>query len=138
MTWQIDVPEEVEEEIAEREIPMTEEPCPSCLRVFFQGPLRREAIQPLPEGAFAPLDMEGNKWCFDCASANGLTRVSSTLTWEMARTAVGNDRQEQYRLPGVQMGLVMMGLVRPSKEGDFEQHMEWLDRVLPVPWDEED
>jgi hypothetical protein len=46
----------------------------------------------------------------------------------MARLAVGNDRMEQYRLPGVPMGLVQQRLVRPSEDGDFEDQLAWLER----------
>jgi hypothetical protein len=45
----------------------------------------------------------------------------------MARIAVGNDRQEQYRLPGVPLGLVAQHYVRPSKAGDLKRHHAWLD-----------
>ena len=47
----------------------------------------------------------------------------------MARIAVGNDRQEQYRLPGVPMGLAMDGQIRKSKPGDLEDQHAWLDRM---------
>lgn len=105
------------------------EPCPSCVRASMVGTIRREATQPLPAGAEAPLDYEGNPWCFDCSAASTLSRVAPALTWDMARTAVGNDRQEQLRMPGVPMGLVKTGIVRPSAEGDFERHVEWLESV---------
>jgi hypothetical protein len=51
------------------------------------------------------------------------------LAFEMARIAVGNERQEQYRLPGVPMGLVKDGLVRASKVGDLKAQHAWLDRM---------
>ncbi len=46
----------------------------------------------------------------------------------MARVAVGNDRMEQYRLPGVPMGLVGEKLVRANEPGDFDNQLEWLER----------
>jgi hypothetical protein len=49
------------------------------------------------------------------------------LSFVAARIAVGNERQEQYRLPGVPMGLVAAGYVRPSAPGDFERQLRWLD-----------
>jgi len=35
------------------------------------------------------------------------------------------------RLPGAPLGLVKAGLMRPSAEGDFEEHLAWLDRIEP-------
>ena len=71
--------------------------------------------------------------CFDCQSADTLLKmgiiqggVKDDTAFEMARIAVGNDRQEQYRLPGVPMGLVLERLVRPSAPGDFENQLAWL------------
>lgn len=125
-------------------------PCPRCLREHIQGRLRREAVQELPDGVgVAPLARDGSgTCCFDCAAADGLVALSvnrtlppgklrartgdSALTWEMARVAVGNDRQEQYRLPGVRMGLAYHGLIKLNGEGDLTRHQAWLDAVLPV------
>jgi len=99
------------------------QPCPSCLeaRTF----MRVEAIQPLPEGAMAPMGLDGKKQCHDCASAGTVMRLHG-LTWVQARIAVANDRQEQLRMPGIPMGLVGRGLVRPSEEGDLDRHHQWL------------
>lgn len=108
---------------------MTLEPCPNCMKAALHGVMRREAIQPLPEGALAPEDLEGNPQCYDCASAGTLVRMNIVPTWKMARTAVGNDRQEQYRLPNVPMGLVHAGFVRPSKKGDWERNVAWLHEI---------
>jgi hypothetical protein len=88
--------------------------------------MRTEAVQPLPEGAAAPLSLEGKPQCHDCASAGTLMRVMG-LTWTQARIAVANDRQEQMRLPGVLMGLVKAGYVRPSEPGALEKHHAWLE-----------
>ncbi len=107
---------------------MNAKPCPSCIKAWNHGVIRQEAIQPLPEGVgVAPLNHDGNPWCFDCASADTVQRFMAMPTWGMARTAVSNDRQEQYRLPGAPMGLVYRKMVRPSEPGDFEKHLEWLD-----------
>lgn len=110
-------------------MPLTEDPCPRCLEAFEEGIMRAQAIQRLPEGAFAPLAIDGSgKCCHDCASADTLVRMKLLPRWGMARTAVSNDRMEQYRLPGAPMGLVQQGLVRPSEDGDFEDQLEWLER----------
>ena len=109
------------------ETPMTKTPCPLCMDS--RGFIRREMIQPLPEGAWAPLDMDGDKCCFDCQAAHTLMKVVG-LNFEQARIAVGNDRQEQYRLPGAPLGLVASGLVRPSKPGDLDRQHAWLEEVL--------
>ncbi len=123
---------------------MTANPCPRCINAHMLGAIRKEAIMPLPEGAAAPLDLDGNPYCYDCASADSLVKMgiiggrdpfdhghedefedSCASAFMMARTAVGNDRQEQFRLPGVPMGLVLGGYVRASKKGDWEKHLEW-------------
>lgn len=99
-------------------------PCARCLSV---PSLRREAVQPLPRGVLAPLARDGTgPCCQDCASADTLQRFGLAPGFEAARIAVANDRQEQYRLPGAPMGLVAIGLVRPSKPGDFERQIAWL------------
>lgn len=102
-------------------------PCFRCIESVQSGTLRAEAIQPLPAGAFAPLGFDGRYTCYDCASAGTLVRLRLVPSFGHARTVVGNERQEQYRLSGVPMGLVGQGLVRPSKEGDFELARRWLD-----------
>lgn len=108
-------------------------PCPHCVAAFERGEIRAEAIQPLPESC-PPLANDGTPWCHDCSSAERLVRFGTVPTWGMARTAVGNDRQEQYRLCGIPMGLVLAGVVRPSKPGDMEKHHEWLEAVGYEPW----
>lgn len=102
-------------------------PCSRCLEFAYLGKMRPECIQELPRGALAPLDRKTNKpTCRDCAAAWALMRCTPALDWEMARVAVANDRQEQYRLPGVIMGLVQAGITQPNKAGDFKKHLEWL------------
>lgn len=51
------------------------------------------------------------------------------MDFAMARIAVGNDRQEQLRMPGFPMGLVLYGIMRPSQPGDFETLLDWHDRM---------
>lgn len=109
-------------------IPLTDDPCPRCLRLAREGVLRAEMVQRMPAAAFAPLARDGSgKCCRDCGAADALTGLSSSLDFEMARVAVGNDRQEQYRLPGAPMGLVKVGIMAPSAPGDLERHHAWLD-----------
>lgn len=102
--------------------PLTRTPCPSCLA----STIRREAVQRLPKGAWAPLGPDKRPTCHDCAAAGTVLRVGLAPNWNAARICVANERQEQYRLPGVPMGLVMQGLVRPSEPGDFADQLAWL------------
>jgi hypothetical protein len=51
------------------------------------------------------------------------------MDWDQARTVVANERQEQYRAPGVPLGLVGLKLVRPSEAGDLERHHTWLEKM---------
>lgn len=103
-------------------------PCPRCLALAQDDALRVEMVQPLPPGAWAPLARDGSgPCCHDCAAADGLVRLDVCLDFPMARIATGNERQEQYRLPGAPTGLVAMGRLRPSIAGDLEQHHAWLD-----------
>lgn len=111
-------------------MPLTEKPCLRCLEALKEGDVDPQAIQRLPEGAFAPLAVDGSgKCCLDCASADTLVKMRLVPEWGMARICVSNDRMEQYRLPGVPMGLVAEGLVRPSEAEDFDDQLEWLDRT---------
>lgn len=102
------------------------EPCMRCVRLSFNGRMRTEAIQPIPQPA-PPRSREGNiPCCRDCALADALVGMGYVPTFEMARVVVANDRQEQLRLPGAPMGLVQMGLMLPNREGDLERHHTWL------------
>lgn len=100
--------------------------CPTCMRLVFNGIIRTEMVQPLPPKGIAPLNYEGEATCYDCSSALTLMKRVQALDFNMARIAVGNDRQEQFRLPGVEMGLVADHIVRPSKPGDLDKHCKWL------------
>ena len=96
-------------------IPMTEQACPRCLRLAREGRIRAETVQRMPSGAFAPLGHDGyGKCCRDCGAADGLAAHMKGLDFLSARIAVGNDRQEQNRLPGLNTGLVLAGFVAPS------------------------
>jgi hypothetical protein len=104
-------------------------PCPRCRPLAETRKIRAEMVQPLPEGALAPLAQDGSgKCCYDCASADTLLRLKMAPDFVSARIATGTDREDSHRRPGVPMGLVKAGLVRPSKPGDFEQHLAWLDQ----------
>lgn len=109
-------------------IPLTEEPCLRCLSLAKEGTLRAEMVQRMPQGAFAPMGLDKKKCCRDCGAADTLTKVSKALNFKQARVAVGNDRQEQYRLPGAPMGLVLAGIAAPAQEGDLDDQLDWLDR----------
>jgi hypothetical protein len=52
---------------------------------------------------------------------------STLMTWRMCRVAVGNDRRDQYRLPGLPQGFVFTGLVAASAPGELERHHAWMD-----------
>lgn len=112
---------------AKKQIPLTDKPCERCLGLAVFGHIRAETVQRMPEKPFAPLSREDNKpCCRDCAAADTIVRCGYAPGFIAARIAVGNDRQEQYRLPGVLMGLVKVGLVAPSEPGDFENQLKWL------------
>lgn len=114
-------------------MPLTEVPCPRCLALYKAGGLRAEAVQRLPEGAYAPLARDGSgKCCLDCASADAVLDMCMVPDFAYARSVVAYDRQEQYRLPGVPTGLAgPAGLVRPSVPGDHEDQLTWL---VHQPW----
>jgi hypothetical protein len=109
------------------------------MAMALRGQIRSETVQRLPKGAFAPQGLTGKPECFDCASAGAVLRLKilpgdlDTLdqAFVMARIAVGNDRQEQYRRPGFSMGLVAFGVMRPSRTGDLEEQYAWLETQ---PW----
>ncbi len=106
---------------------MTALPCPRCLPLAKKHDIRAETLQPLPAQA-PPLGMDGKPCCFDCQAADNLMKTARSVnSFIAARIAVGNTRQEQYRLPGIPLGLVQAGLVRPSVQGDLEKHYEWLE-----------
>ncbi len=100
--------------------------CTRCLKLAFDDKLRVEAVQPLPEGAAAPLDNEGRPQCRDCNAAEVLSRTCPAMNWYMARVAVANNRQESLRLPGFPLGLIKDGYMRASEKGDLERHHKWL------------
>lgn len=108
---------------------LSDDVCSRCLELAQAGRIRAETIQRLPLNVAAqPLAQDGSgKCCYDCASADALMRVSGGLTFPMARIAVGNDRQDQYRLPGFPGGTVQMKITRPSKDGDLADQHAWLD-----------
>jgi hypothetical protein len=65
--------------------------------------------------------------CRDCEAAENLVKLDILGEFMMARTATGNCRMEQMRLPGAPLGLVLAGYMKPSEEGELERHLEWLD-----------
>jgi hypothetical protein len=80
-----------------------------------------------PDPARRSLARDGSGLCcVDCASADTLRALARGMTFSMARVAVGNDRNEQLRLPGVRIGLAHTGLIKMSAPGDLERHLGWL------------
>lgn len=108
---------------------LSEDPCKRCLTLAKERRIRAETVQRLPAHVAArPLARDDSgECCYDCASADTLMRVAGGMTFEMARIAIGNDRQDQYRLPGIPMGTVMMGFTKPSRDGDLADQHAWLD-----------
>ena len=104
------------------------QPCLRCVKLVFSDQMRAEAIQPIPPNA-PPRSRDTNTpCCRDCALADALIGMGYVPTFEMARTAVANNRQEQLRLPGAPLGLVYQGLMLPNQEGDLERHHAWLSK----------
>lgn len=105
-------------------------PCPRCKELARDGLIRVETVQPLPEGAWAPLARDGSgRCCADCAAADAVIRLGWAPNFLAARIAVGNDRQEQYRMPGFPVGVfVNLGLMARNAPGDLERHHQWLDQ----------
>ena len=106
-------------------------PCPRCLKLAQEQKIPTYMVMPLPEGALAPLDYDGNKCCFDCQAADTLIKFGLEVGFPGARLATGNDRQEQMRLPGAPIGLAQMGLMKPSKEGDLDEHIDCAEVERP-------
>jgi len=143
------------------------QPCPRCLSLAFNGKIRVETVMPLPELA-PPLSVEdlgehspaGSPICHDCQAAENLAKIGVLAAWVATepgghkhpvenpagldfaarRIVIGNERQEQLRLPAgmrPHFGLVRQGLVRmtedpPGSEGGLaalEAHHDWLESV---------
>jgi hypothetical protein len=84
-------------------------------------------IQRLPADAPPRSRMTNDPHCFDCESADTLVQQESIGPWSNCRTAVGNARCEQYRMPGVpSTPLAYRGLIRLSEEGALESQLQWL------------
>ena len=134
-------------------------PCPRCFALAFTGKIRAETVMPLQKTA-PPLSIEhhpdlaspaNTPICHDCQAAENLAKVGILAAWVATepggpkrpmpegldfasrRIVVGNERQEQLRLPeGMRpfFGLVKLGIVRPSEGEDaLERHHEWLESV---------
>lgn len=101
-------------------------PCPHCLAAERVGDIRWEAVQPLPDRP-PLLRRDNTPCCHDCESADTLVALKLAPDWGMARTAVQNDRREQYRQPGTPMGLVFHCLMRPSGPDALTKQWAWLD-----------
>jgi hypothetical protein len=111
--------------------PMSLVPCPRCLTCLDCGVFHSiEAVLPLP--VFPSLARDGSGVCCrDCEAADLLDRISSAISFTAARVAVAETRREQFRIPGIPLGLVGDGIVRCNMPGDFEKHWEWLRVQFP-------
>lgn len=124
------------------QLPANPEPCGRCVRAWFDGAMRAEAIRPAPVRPFGALPVfesvpvfRTEACCSDCESADQMVKFGMVPDWRMARTTVGNYRQESMRLPGVPMGLGMMPLAKcaASEEGELEAVQDWLaSRGMPA------
>jgi hypothetical protein len=115
---------------------MTAAACGRCLSALEMGIIRREGVQPLRGGGMDALSLDKLPHCQDCDFAETMVRLGHVPSWEHARTAMSNHRQESLRLPGVKIGLGMVG-ARTSEEGEFDKHHDWLDEVVPEDLGEE-
>lgn len=118
---------------------MAAEACDRCVLAWDRGLIDRGAIQPLPATA-PPKGFDGGPCCHDCQAADDLTR-SGGLDFDQARTAVGNERTEQYRMPfsmRAAMGLAQGRHIHVAAEDfDLDEHYEWLsDAGIPDDEDE--
>lgn len=108
--------------------PLTDTPCPRCEGLVETGAMSKYWIQRLPQGAFAPLAVDGSgKCCTLCGLADTMAKFTAGVDFGMARIAVGQDWAEQLRLPGVRIGATK--LVPPAEPGDLDAHAEWLTRM---------
>lgn len=112
----------------------TGDACPICsgMMTMAHDQLRSEMVLPVPASPRAPTAKRPGpltRICFDCSAAETVSRLMPAMTFAMARVAVGNERQEQLRLPGAAIGLVREGLVRPSATGDMRALVEWRESI---------
>lgn len=133
------------------------QPCPRCLSLAFHGLIRAETVMPIPNTP--PLAIEdlgehspaGSPICHDCQAAENLSKLGVLASWVSTepggnkrpmpegldftarRIVIGNERQEQLRLPeGIRghFGLVREGRVMASQgENALEDHHAWLGSV---------
>jgi len=128
------------------------QPCPRCLALAWAGKIRVETVQSLPPTA-PPLAEDGSgPCCHDCQAADvvskivfggaqvwaatelgGHKRPLTVMPFSAMRVVVGNDRQEQLRLPENLrpfFGLVAHGFVRPSIGANaLDDHYAWMKLV---------
>lgn len=111
----------------------TETPSLICLNLAKLGKIRREVVMPIPK--FGPINLDNQKCCFDCQSAENLVKYGMAPTFLHAHIAVGNERQETLRMPtgmAELMGMCSSGLVRPANETQLDRHLDWLEAVFPL------
>lgn len=121
------------------------EPCQRCIEAAHRDVIDREAIQPLRSPvvmnavAACWLGPDGRGYhCTDCDVAETMRRMSDVMTWDMARTCVGQVRRDAYRLPATLKRMRgtgdVMGLMRDSDFEDVSELYDWLDEAVPGEW----
>lgn len=115
--------------------------CGSCREANEDDVLRTEAMRPLSGqpgvDALSRYTQEPRKICADCNAAETLMGLQG-MTWDQARIAIANDRQEQLRLPGAPLGILVTQLGGQfSKEGELDDCHRWLDAIGCEDWQDE-
>lgn len=104
--------------------------CPVCLKMAWAGKIRPGMVMPLPDFSPPLLRSDNKPCCRDCAAADGLAAGDRLgMNFDMARIAVGNEREEHMRMPlgmSEHFGLVKYGYVLPCSLEDLKWHQDWL------------
>lgn len=114
-------------------------PCPNCMKLLMDGKIRRETVQPLPQGpgqAAISKRRRGFKICRLCSKAEDIADRDLGLDDGMAQIAVRNEFQEAIRLPKGMNALRGMRLFPELSSADLDSHYEWLDAAVPDIGDE--
>lgn len=113
--------------------PMSFVPCPRCLACLDVGVFHSiEAVLPLPR--FPSLARDGSGACRrDCEAADLLDRISSALSFTMARSQLPKQGASKFRIPGVPLGLVGDGIVKMQRPRRFRQTLGLALRSISQP-----
>src|SRR5262245_11921218 len=112
-----------------KRLPPLGKPCPRCMAHYKDGSIFARMVQPLGRRP-AMSRRDGSKICGDCGKAEALADFTGILDDGMARTAIGNDRDEALRLPGLVRGV--MGVV--AAPGDLDRLTRWQQRLFGDAW----